>query len=141
MGKVEDAIEYARGVHEGQLDKQGAPYIGHPMRVVNWLTERTVQEDILVAAALHDTVEDGDDPEQITQYIEEHFGAHVRSIVLTLTHRPTETYREYIERVRLSGHEARMIKRADLMDNTNESRGPIPAGLKKRYYAALRTLA
>ena len=31
---VDDAIAIARAAHQGQVDKGGEPYIGHPLRVM-----------------------------------------------------------------------------------------------------------
>jgi len=41
MSTLERAIEIARKAHEGQSDKGGAPYITHPLRVM----ERVGPED------------------------------------------------------------------------------------------------
>lgn len=44
--------------HEGQVRKSGEPYITHPVAVAKILAELGMDEDTLVAALLHDTVED-----------------------------------------------------------------------------------
>lgn len=54
MSTLERAIEIARKAHEGQSDKGGAPYITHPLRVM----ERAGPEEAKMAAVLHDVVED-----------------------------------------------------------------------------------
>ncbi|WP_133000498.1 RelA/SpoT family protein [Luteimonas arsenica] len=44
--------------HEGQLRKSGEPYITHPVAVACVLAEQKVDVETLVAAVLHDTIED-----------------------------------------------------------------------------------
>lgn len=48
----------AENAHEGQARKSGEPYITHPVAVATILAELGMDEDTLVAALLHDTVED-----------------------------------------------------------------------------------
>lgn len=56
MSTLERAIEIARQAHVGQVDKGGADYIGHPLRVMEM--GRTEEEKIV--GVLHDVVEDSD---------------------------------------------------------------------------------
>src|SRR5690554_5575644 len=44
--------------HEGQMRKSGEPYITHPVAVAAVLAEQKVDIETLVAAVLHDTIED-----------------------------------------------------------------------------------
>ncbi|MCR6662982.1 MAG: bifunctional (p)ppGpp synthetase/guanosine-3',5'-bis(diphosphate) 3'-pyrophosphohydrolase [Luteimonas sp.] len=44
--------------HEGQTRKSGEPYITHPVAVAKVLAEQKVDVETLVAAILHDTIED-----------------------------------------------------------------------------------
>ncbi|MFC5750021.1 RelA/SpoT family protein [Actinomadura rugatobispora] len=50
--------EVAERLHRGQLRKSGAPYITHPLAVTIILAELGMDTATLVAALLHDTVED-----------------------------------------------------------------------------------
>ncbi|MCI5826076.1 MAG: bifunctional (p)ppGpp synthetase/guanosine-3',5'-bis(diphosphate) 3'-pyrophosphohydrolase [Arcanobacterium sp.] len=52
------AFNVANTCHEGQKRKSGEPYITHPVAVCTILAELGMDEDTLVAALLHDTVED-----------------------------------------------------------------------------------
>ncbi|MDD7465827.1 MAG: bifunctional (p)ppGpp synthetase/guanosine-3',5'-bis(diphosphate) 3'-pyrophosphohydrolase [Actinomycetaceae bacterium] len=52
------AFNVANTYHEGQKRKSGEPYITHPVAVCTILAELGMDEDTLVAALLHDTVED-----------------------------------------------------------------------------------
>ncbi|MDD2534929.1 MAG: bifunctional (p)ppGpp synthetase/guanosine-3',5'-bis(diphosphate) 3'-pyrophosphohydrolase [Eubacteriales bacterium] len=56
--RIAEAYEYARAAHEQQLRVTGEPYIIHPLATAEILTELEVDCDTLVAALLHDTIED-----------------------------------------------------------------------------------
>lgn len=58
--RLRHAYEMARDAHDGQVRKTGDPYISHPLAVAQMLAEYGLDEDTLVAALLHDTVEDTD---------------------------------------------------------------------------------
>ena len=51
---VKTAQAWAERLHQGQVDKSGKPYIGHPARVAGRLDSPETQ----VVGWLHDTVED-----------------------------------------------------------------------------------
>ena len=55
---LERAYLTAERLHEGQSRKSGDPYITHPLAVTTILAEIGMTEPTLVAALLHDTVED-----------------------------------------------------------------------------------
>lgn len=55
---IERAYETAKKYHEGQKRKSGEPYITHPVAVATILAEIGMTPPTLVAALLHDTVED-----------------------------------------------------------------------------------
>lgn len=82
--KVEQAIQAAALLHE-EHQRKGAiaiPYITHLMAVTMILRDYTSDENTLVAALLHDTLEDTDyTPDEMTT----DFGKEVTNIVLTLT--------------------------------------------------------
>lgn len=56
--KFISAYEFARDAHEGQLRKDGSPYIIHPIATARILSTLKVDEDTLIAALLHDVPED-----------------------------------------------------------------------------------
>jgi hypothetical protein len=56
LDTIEGAIEFATRAHDGQVDKQGAPYILHPLRVGARLYD--YGHDYVIAGLLHDVVED-----------------------------------------------------------------------------------
>ncbi len=55
---LERAYRTAEQLHSGQFRKSGDPYITHPLAVAQILAELGMTESTLVAALLHDTVED-----------------------------------------------------------------------------------
>lgn len=55
---LERAYETAERAHEGQQRKSGDPYITHPVAVAEILAELGLDVPTLIAALLHDTVED-----------------------------------------------------------------------------------
>ncbi len=56
--KIISAYEYAEKAHSGQKRKSGEPYIIHPLSVAIILVEMGMDTDTVVAALLHDVVED-----------------------------------------------------------------------------------
>lgn len=55
---LERAYNLAKNAHEGQLRVSGDPYIIHPLEVANTLAEMELDCTSIIAALLHDTVED-----------------------------------------------------------------------------------
>ncbi len=58
--RVRDAYQYAKAYHDGQLRKDGSPYITHPLEVAHLVAELGLDADSVMAALLHDTIEDTD---------------------------------------------------------------------------------
>jgi (p)ppGpp synthase/HD superfamily hydrolase len=116
-GTLERAIAIAAAAHEGQVDKAGAPYILHPLRMMLAVTTPEAR----MAAVLHDVVEDGD--VTLEQLRAEGFPAAVVEAVDALTKREHEEddYEAFIRRAALNPI-AREVKLADLRDNADLSR-------------------
>src|SRR5260221_5243105 len=55
---IEDAYEVARAAHSGQYRQSGEPYITHPLAVAKILAEWHLDAQAMMAALLHDVVED-----------------------------------------------------------------------------------
>ncbi len=56
--KINKAIQYAKDYHGKQLRQTGEPYYTHPIEVACMAADYVPKENILVAALLHDTLED-----------------------------------------------------------------------------------
>ena len=56
--QIEQAYEVARAAHAGQYRQSGEPYITHPLAVAKILAEWHLDAQALMAALLHDVVED-----------------------------------------------------------------------------------
>src|SRR6266852_4763122 len=60
MEKIQRAFELANRAHMGTLRRSGDPYIQHPLEVALLLADMRIDADSIVAALLHDVVEDTD---------------------------------------------------------------------------------
>ena len=76
--QVHAAYEAARAAHEGQFRKSGQPYITHPVAVAKILAEWHLDPQAIMAALLHDTVED---TSTTSLQIADHFGKSVGDLV------------------------------------------------------------
>ena len=80
--KLLKALDFAHEAHKEQRRKSGEPYIVHPILVASIVAQITEDESMVMAALLHDVIED-------TQYsssdIKEHFGEDVLHLVDGLT--------------------------------------------------------
>ena len=76
---LDRAIIFAVNAHAGTERRgKGFPYIVHPMEAVEIVATMTSDQELLAAAALHDTVEDTD---VTVERIKEEFGERIASIV------------------------------------------------------------
>jgi GTP pyrophosphokinase/guanosine-3',5'-bis(diphosphate) 3'-pyrophosphohydrolase len=76
------ALEFAIKAHDGQARKSGEPYIVHPILVSSIVAYFNGDKEMIIAALLHDVVED---TEYTLEYVEEHFGDKVAHLVNGLT--------------------------------------------------------
>ena len=135
MSLIEKAIELAVHAHEGQMDEDGMPHIVHSLAVMFAVkavcdyhaTYRKrlpyTVEELMIAAVLHDVVEDTPIP---LKHIEMVFGKNVAEMVDCVTRRglgkgeTKETYRDFIYRTKANAG-ARIIKVADLQNNSGRA--------------------
>ncbi|MHB9030476.1 MAG: GTP pyrophosphokinase [Candidatus Latescibacterota bacterium] len=117
MSLLNNAVNLAFRVHAESMDRNGAPYILHPLRVMQRM--RTEREQVI--AILHDTVEDSD--LSLDDLRREGFPEEVVAGVDALTRREGESYDEYVDRVKINP-EAVRVKLGDLEDNMDLRRLP-----------------
>ena len=86
---LERAFLAAEKAHSGQLRKSGEPYITHPVAVAQILTELGMDPPTVMAALLHDTVED---TSYSIEQIKAEFGDEVTSLVDGVTKLDKLTY-------------------------------------------------
>ena len=82
IDRIMQALEFAAKAHEGQKRKSGEPYIFHPIEVAKILVAYDCDTDSIIAALLHDTVED---TEVTLDQVKKLFGQEVASLVDGLT--------------------------------------------------------
>ena len=80
--EIDKAFDWARQSHEGQLRFSGQPYIIHPIAVAQILADYGMDKGCIIAALLHDIVEDTD---ATIDDVRERFGDEIASIVDGLT--------------------------------------------------------
>ncbi len=78
MASIKKAYELANKAHEGQTRATGEPYIIHPLAVAYILAELRMDEEGLIAALLHDVVED---TEYTVEDIKKAFGEEIAFLV------------------------------------------------------------
>jgi RelA/SpoT family (p)ppGpp synthetase len=76
--QVLKAYEFGALAHRGQTRRSGEPYISHPVAVAKMLADMHLDPQTIIAAILHDVVEDTDIP---IAELEEQFGSEVAALV------------------------------------------------------------
>lgn len=115
MSTLERAIEIAAKEHAGDVDKSGAPYLLHPLRIMFTLSDPFER----MAAVLYDVVEDT--PVTLNELETEGFHADVIAAVDALTKRGGESRIEAATRA-AANPIARVVKLADVTDNMDLGR-------------------
>ena len=75
---VRDAHNFASDIHQGQKRRTGHPYITHPSAVALILSEMKMDHETIMAALLHDVIEDSEINKSI---LGKQFGSAVSEIV------------------------------------------------------------
>jgi (p)ppGpp synthase/HD superfamily hydrolase len=118
------ALQFAAEKHAGQTRKaSGIPYIAHLMGVASLVLEFGGDEDLAIAALLHDVVEDcGGAP--MLKEIRRRFGSRVAKIVDGCTDSDTDPkppWRErketYVRHLKSADAETRLVSAADKLNN------------------------
>lgn len=122
---LDRAIIFAVNAHAGTERRgKGYPYIVHPMEAVEIVATMTSDQELLAAAALHDTVEDTD---VTVEQIRAEFGERVASLVADESEERQEGVsdedswhdrkRAAINRLAKASHEAKMVALGDKLSN------------------------
>lgn len=121
MERIRDAYFFAKEAHYGQMRKSGDPYIFHPIAVAAIIgTEMELEPNVIMAAFLHDVVED---TPVTNDQIKERYGEEVAKIVDIVTKKPDDpgskqvaAYRRIINSAKY-GVSAIFLKFADRLHN------------------------
>ncbi len=84
LDRIKEAYLYAYELHRGQMRESGEPYIVHPIAVAEIAASLGLDGDSIVAALLHDTIEDCGDKTSYNELVKR-FGNTVALIVDGLT--------------------------------------------------------
>ena len=76
--RLYEAFEFAKQAHHGQHRQSGEQYITHPVAVACLLTQLRIDVETLIAALLHDVIED---TRYSSEYISDHYGHQVGFLV------------------------------------------------------------
>ncbi len=114
---LDTAIQIAAEAHAAQKQRNGQPYILHPLRVM----ARVHTEDEKIVAILHDVLEDT--PWTADQLKARGFPPHILHALDCVTKRHGERYEDFVTRS-ASDPIAIRVKLADLEDNMDVRRLP-----------------
>ena len=122
--RLQRAFRYAAEKHAGQTRKQSAvPYLSHLMAVASLVLEAGGDEDMAIAALLHDVVEDCGGMPRLHE-IRRQFGPQVAKIVEGCTDSFGEPKPEWVERkkdylreVKHADAETRLVSASDKLHN------------------------
>ena len=122
---LDRAIVFAVRAHAGTERRgKGFPYIVHPMEAVEIVATMTRDQELLAAAALHDTVEDTD---VSVEQIRDEFGDRVAELVAAESDDPHQSLdgldnwharkQAAIDRLARASHDAKMVALGDKLSN------------------------
>lgn len=125
MNQLIKAIAFAADKHRNQRrkDADASPYINHPIALANVLSNEAgvADEKVLIAAVLHDTIEDTD---TTADELIKAFGDEIASIVLEVTDDmllpKDERKRLQIEHASTISESAKLVKLADKICNLRD---------------------
>src|SRR5579863_526443 len=78
VGRIREAAEFGASAHKGQKRLSGEPYIAHPVAAAAILADLHLDADTIIAAILHDVIEDTPTPKD---QLAARFGADVAELV------------------------------------------------------------
>ncbi|KAB8039559.1 RelA/SpoT family protein [Silvanigrella paludirubra] len=138
------AFRFAHNLHAGQRRKSGEPYIIHPLAVAEILAEFKMDETSLIAAILHDVVED---THVSVEEVSKEFGEPVAALVEGLTKLAKVQFRSSQEKMAENFRKMIVAMSRDirviivkLADRTHNMRTLRALNLEKRQRIAEETL-
>jgi RelA/SpoT family (p)ppGpp synthetase len=78
IARIREAAEFGASAHKGQKRLSGEPYIAHPVAAASILADLHLDADTIIAAILHDVIEDTPTPKD---QLAARFGADVAELV------------------------------------------------------------
>jgi (p)ppGpp synthase/HD superfamily hydrolase len=122
--RFERAFLFAKEKHAGQTRKaSGVPYLAHLMGVASLALEYGGDEDVAIAALLHDVVEDCGGRAMLKE-VKRRFGSRVAKMVEGCTDSdtvPKRPWRErkdtYLQHLKSADEETRLVSAADKLNN------------------------
>jgi guanosine-3',5'-bis(diphosphate) 3'-pyrophosphohydrolase len=135
LALLQRAYDVAEAAHAGQKRKSGDPYITHPLAVATILANLGMDTTTLVAALLHDTIEDTD---TTAAELEAQFGPRITGMVVEVTDDESlpkaEKKRLQIEHAPGLSPGAKLVKLADKICNLRDvaDRPPAKWDLQRR---------
>ncbi len=121
--RIEQAIRAAAILHKDQIRKGEVPYpyVTHVFAVAMIVADYTNNEDVIIAALLHDTIEDTD---YTSEELNEDFGHTVLEIVMSITRKDTdasdswvEQKKKYVKQLKEASQESLLVAAADKIHN------------------------
>ncbi len=148
LSQIRAAYEYAREHHGEQMRRDGTPFITHPINVAQIVAEMRLDSESIIAALLHDCIEDTDTTYEDVAKI---FGVTVADIVDGVTKLTRVKYstmeEEQMENLRkmlfAMSRDIRviLIKIADRLHNMRTMEYQTPAKQKKKAFETMEIYA
>ena len=148
LTQIRAAYEYAREHHGEQMRRDGSPYITHPIHVAQIVAEMRLDSESIIAALLHDCIEDTD---STYEDIAKRFGVTVADVVDGVTKLTRVKYstmeEEQMENLRkmlfAMSRDIRviLIKIADRLHNMRTMEYQTPAKQKKKAFETMEIYA
>ena len=148
LNQIRAAYEYAREHHGEQMRRDGTPFVTHPINVAQIVAEMRLDSESIIAALLHDCVEDTD---CTYEDIAKRFGVTVADIVDGVTKLTRVKYstmeEEQMENLRkmlfAMSRDIRviLIKIADRLHNMRTMEYQTPAKQKKKSFETMEIYA
>lgn len=126
-GKYKQALDLVAVLFKDEKRKiTNVPYIVHLVGVAHIVNQVTDEEDIVVAALLHDVLEDISENEYSEADMKTDFGDRITEIVKTVTHNEEKygysgSRDAYLSQVENGSKEAALVSAADLLYNLTDS--------------------